>query len=177
MRLCLSSILPLLLVPRRSPRSSPLQLTADDYARAERALAPNVAPLVSGLAGRPTWLADGRFWYRATAPNGSAFFIVDPARRTRESLFDATRLATALAAATGGRVDANRLPFQSFELAKDNRAIDSHGTQSTPGTATCSSTRCAPGDSTIGRRPAHRRTPASRPTASTAVYIKDYNLW
>src|SRR3954471_3334598 len=51
----------------------PRQLTADDYARAERALAPNVAPLISGFGVRPTWLGDGRFWYRATVPNGSAF--------------------------------------------------------------------------------------------------------
>src|SRR5438067_1488603 len=80
----------LLLVAEALAAQQPRQLTADDYARAERALAPAVAPLVSGLAGRATWLADGRFWYRATVPNGSAFFVVDPARRTREALFDAT---------------------------------------------------------------------------------------
>src|SRR5690349_18552335 len=62
----------------------PRQLTAADYERAERALAPNAVPLVTGLGVRPTWLADGRFWYRTTVPNGSGFFLVDPARRSRE---------------------------------------------------------------------------------------------
>ena len=38
------------------------RLTAEDYARAERFLAPNVAPLVSGTASPPSWRPDGRCW-------------------------------------------------------------------------------------------------------------------
>src|SRR5438046_8192084 len=120
MRLC---AIPLLAIAGTAAAQQPRQLTPDDYARAERALAPAVAPLIAGLAGRATWLADGRFWYRTSVPNGNAFFVVDPARRTREALFDATRLATALAAASGGHVEAARLPFQSFALSQRNRAI------------------------------------------------------
>ena len=101
----------------------PRQLTAEDYGRAERFLGASAVPLVSGLSGPPRWLDDGRFWYRSTIPNGSAFFVVDPARKTRTQVFDQTRLAAALAAASGGRVEGTRLPFQSFDLAKDNRSI------------------------------------------------------
>src|SRR5688572_28559649 len=101
----------------------PRKLTAEDYARAEKFLGATAAPLVSGTIGRPTWLDDGRFWYRATAPNGSAFYVVDPARRSRQAMFDQPRLAAALAAASGGRVEGNRLPFPSFVLSKDNRSI------------------------------------------------------
>ena len=46
----------------------PRQLTAQDYARAERFLGANAAPLVTGIGVRPTWLADGRFWYRTSVP-------------------------------------------------------------------------------------------------------------
>src|ERR1051325_8173971 len=92
----------LLAIASSAAAQQPTKLTADDYARAERALAPNVVSLVTGLGVRPTWLADGRFWYRTTAPNGSGFFMVDPARRSRESLFDATRPPSPLGAATGG---------------------------------------------------------------------------
>src|SRR5918998_5784738 len=101
----------------------PRQVTAQDYARAERYLGANTAPLVTGIGVRPTWLGDGRFWYRTTVPGGSAFFVVDPARRSREALFDQGRLASALAAVSGGRLDVNRLPPQSFELSKDSRSI------------------------------------------------------
>ena len=60
------------------------QLTADDYARAERFLGTNTAPLVSGSIGTPTWLPDGRFWYRVTRAGRVEFVTVDPVRQTRE---------------------------------------------------------------------------------------------
>jgi dipeptidyl aminopeptidase/acylaminoacyl peptidase len=153
----------------------PTKLTADDYARAERALAPNVVPLISGIGVRPTWLADGRFWYRATVPNGSAFFVVDPARRSRETLFDANRLASSLAAATGGRVDANRLPFQSFELGKDNRSI-TVSVRNRRFSCDLQQYSCSPADSTSGGMAAPENSSVS-PDGRTAVYIRNYNLF
>ena len=41
-------------------------LTAADYARAEKMMIYNTAPLVDNAAIRPNWLADNRFWYRRT---------------------------------------------------------------------------------------------------------------
>src|SRR6266513_1959892 len=102
---------------------TPAHLPADDYARAERFLGAQAAPLVTGVPGRPTWLPDGRFWYRVSTPTGFAFVTISPATRTRAATFDQTRLAEALSSATGGRVDPNRLPFQEFELSKDGREI------------------------------------------------------
>ena len=151
------------------------RLTAEDYARAERTLAPSVLPLISGFGVRPTWLADGRFWYRATVPNGSTFYMVDPARRSRDALFDATRLATALATVTGGRVDANRLPFQSFELAKDSRSI-TVGVRNRRFRCDLQQYTCAPADSTGGGMSAPENSSVS-PDGRTAVFIRDYNLW
>src|SRR5438045_9625190 len=77
-------------------QSAPRALTAADYARAERFMAYNVAPLVRLPSVRPTWLADGRFWYRDTASTRSEFVLVDPVRRTRARAFDHGRLAAAL---------------------------------------------------------------------------------
>jgi dipeptidyl aminopeptidase/acylaminoacyl peptidase len=153
----------------------PRQLTADDYARAERFLGTTTAALVTGAGVRPTWLDDGRFWYRSTVPNGTAFFIVDPARRTRQAVFDQTRLAAALAAASGGRVDGNQLPFQTFELAKDSRSI-SVSVQNRRWRCDLQLYTCAPGDSgrTSQRAPQNSST---SPDGRWAVYIKDYNLW
>src|SRR4051812_48951746 len=82
---------------------SPRAVTAQDYARAERFLAATAAPLVTGLGVRPTWLPDGRFWYRTSTNSGFAFVLIDPARGTRASAFDQTRIAQALTVATGGR--------------------------------------------------------------------------
>ena len=60
-------------------------LTADDYARAERFLSTNTNPLVLRSGVRPTWLEDGRFWYRVTTEQGSEAFLVDPAKGTKVS--------------------------------------------------------------------------------------------
>lgn len=46
--------------------------TADDYARAEKFLAPNLAPLVVGGSVSVKWLEGDRFWYRRTTDSGVA---------------------------------------------------------------------------------------------------------
>jgi dipeptidyl aminopeptidase/acylaminoacyl peptidase len=69
------------------------RLTADDYARAERFLPANTVPLVRNSIGLPTWLPDGRFWYRTTRPTGAVeFVVIDPLERTRTAAPDLAKL-------------------------------------------------------------------------------------
>jgi dipeptidyl-peptidase-4 len=153
----------------------PRQLTAEDYARAERYLGATTAPLVTGVSVRPTWLDNGRFWYRTTVPTGSAFFLVDPARRSRAAVFDQARLAAALGAATGGRYTESQLPFQGFELAKDSRSITVN-VQRRQWTCDLQTYSCVARDTV---RPA-LRAPANSstsPDGKYAAFIRDYNLW
>src|SRR6185295_8323323 len=59
-------------------------VTAADYARAEKFLAPAVNPLVVGGSVAANWMEDDRFWYRTTAADGSTrTFLVDGAKKTR----------------------------------------------------------------------------------------------
>lgn len=59
-------------------------LTADDYARAEKALGFATSPLVSKIGVQPTWLPNGRFWYRVRQTDGSSpMILVDAARGTK----------------------------------------------------------------------------------------------
>ncbi len=62
---------------------TPKVFTADDYARAEKMLGYNTGLLVDRGAVRPTFLPDGRFWYRALTPTGSEFILVNPADGSR----------------------------------------------------------------------------------------------
>ena len=172
--------IPLVLLIAAAPLAAqqPRQLTAEDYARAEQFLGANASELVSGLAGQPTWLEDGRFWYRATTAGGAGFVMVDPARGVRAEAFDHTRLAAALAAATGGEVDPARLPLQGLEYSRDARGI----TVTTGGRRwECSlqDYTCAPADTTrtagVGA-PAPRASVTS-PDGRYAAFIRDYNLW
>jgi dipeptidyl aminopeptidase/acylaminoacyl peptidase len=153
------------------------KLTADDYARAEKFLGTTTVPLVTGLGFRPTFLPDGRLWYRTTAVNGSAFIIVDPAKRARESLFDQTRLAAALATASGGRVEASRLSAfgTTYDLAKDSRSI-TVGLQQRRWKCDLTSYTCVAADSGGSNAKAPPSSSVS-PDGKWAAYIKDYNLW
>lgn len=59
-------------------------LTADDYARAERALSFATNPLIIGMGVAPNWLPDGRFWYRVRHADGSSpAILVDPNAATK----------------------------------------------------------------------------------------------
>lgn len=53
----------------------------------------NTNSLVLHSGVRPTWLPDGRFWYRMTAENGSQIVLIDPASGNR-STFNPPRPAS-----------------------------------------------------------------------------------
>ena len=60
-------------------------LTKDDYARAERMLSFGTAPYVDRGGVRPTFLPDGRFWYRVLTATGSEYVLINPADGSRRS--------------------------------------------------------------------------------------------
>jgi dipeptidyl aminopeptidase/acylaminoacyl peptidase len=57
--------------------------TSEDYARAEKFLAPNVTPLILQGSATATWLSDDRFWYRTTSSKGVEYILIDPVNKTR----------------------------------------------------------------------------------------------
>lgn len=60
-------------------------VTAEDYARAEKMLAYNTAPLVDRSGVRPTFLSDGRFWYQVLTATGREYVMVDPATGAKKT--------------------------------------------------------------------------------------------
>jgi len=68
------------------------KITAEDYARAEKMLGYNTAPLIDRAGVRPTFLPDGRFWYRVLTPTGSEYVLVNPADGTRTANTDLPKL-------------------------------------------------------------------------------------
>ena len=166
---------PIVLLLLASPLAAqpPRQFTAADYARAEQRLAANTVPFVTGLAGRPTWLADGRFWYRASVAGGQGLFLVDPARRLRQSLADPARLKEAIAAATGAPVELGRLAPQAIELSPDTRSI-SIAIRNATWTCDLSAYICRSAAApTVNLPPNASRSPDGR----WAAFIRDHNLW
>src|SRR6476659_3762934 len=61
-------------------------VTAADYDRAVKMLAPALNGLVVGDTVNPTWLPDGRFWYIRTTLTGPENIVIDPVKKTRETV-------------------------------------------------------------------------------------------
>ncbi|HEY1525704.1 MAG TPA: DPP IV N-terminal domain-containing protein [Candidatus Angelobacter sp.] len=101
------------------------QLSGQDYARAEQFLPWNVTKLVSNIRVVPHWIGDSdRFWYLSDAAGQKQFILVDPAKNSRESAFDHSRIADALSRPAGRHYSGQALPFDSIVFAKNERAIE-----------------------------------------------------
>ncbi|MFW6140160.1 MAG: DPP IV N-terminal domain-containing protein [Acidobacteriota bacterium] len=104
-------------------KSNAENLTADDYARAEKFLRSHTDPLVLGAEIRPTWLDDERFWYRNRFPKGFEFILVDSVKKKRERAFNHEKLAEALSQLTDKSYEPFDLPFNNFQFADQEKSI------------------------------------------------------
>jgi len=182
------SLLPLLtliVLPLSSPDWSeaqepyrPSSLTAQDYARAESFLGENLEGLAMGVDIRPNVLPDGRFWYRNAFADGYEFIMVDPEARTRERAFNHDRLARGISTVTGRAVEPFDLPFTTFELVRNARAIgfnvDDEGF-----ICDLRGYVCERGEVSISPdvRRRFRALEVLSPDGTKAAFIRDHNLW
>jgi dipeptidyl aminopeptidase/acylaminoacyl peptidase len=169
------------------PSNAPPAPTAEDYARAEKFLAPAVSPLVVGGSVSPAWLPDERFTYRSTTAEGIQFLLVDPVRATKAPAFDHVKLAAALTSAAGGTFDPKRLPFPSIELSADGKTV-AFDVQARRWSCDVAGTACkdaGPARGGRGAEPGGRGggrgaaagSAVTSPDGKRAVFIKDWNLW
>ena len=107
---------------QQTVNNAPPAFTAADYARAEKFLGFNTAPLVDRAGIRPNWLADNRFWYRATTATGSEFVLINAADGSRQVFSDQAKLNAAIATVNAApTVSANRSPNPNESLSPDKK--------------------------------------------------------
>jgi len=155
---------------------APAEITAADYARAEKFLAQATAPLVLHAGVRPAWLPDGRLWYRTNIAQGAEFVVADPERGTRARLFDHEKLAAALSAAADTTIDAFHLPVSGLELLPGGQSVQLELGERTF-VCDLKGAACAAGRA---RRPGAGRGRANfvaSPDGQKVAFIRDYNLW
>ncbi|MGE3275416.1 MAG: DPP IV N-terminal domain-containing protein [Vicinamibacterales bacterium] len=175
--LALASVTPVL---ARQLADAPRALTADDYARAERWMGYNTAPLVFRTSAQPHWLDDDRFWYRVTVPGGAEFILVDPAAATKARAFDHAAVAAALSKATGDSYAELTLPFQTFDFSDDQSAIEvaaKNRQWRCPRTGTAACTDIGEAKSRTSGPGAPARLEILSPDGTKAAFVRDYNLW
>lgn len=162
------------------------EVTAADYAHAEKFMSYNVNRLVYG-ADRATWLSDDRFWYRSTTPTGGEFMMVDAVTGQAKPAFDHAALASALSAATGTHYDPRHLPARVLGFSEDGGSISfavrGQRWECNLKAYTCAAKDAAgangfapPGQSSAAQARA-ARDEAPSPDGQSVVFIRDYNLW
>jgi dipeptidyl-peptidase-4 len=83
--------------------AQPAVLTSEDYARAEKMLSYNTAPLVDRASVRPMFLPDGRFWYQVLTAGGSEYVVVDPSSGAKRAGATLAELGITSPAGPSGR--------------------------------------------------------------------------
>ncbi len=144
-----------------------------------------VNSLVLHAVDDPTWLPDGRVWYRDHGARGTTFVLVDPAKRTKAPAFDQVKLAAALQPLTGSTiVDPNQLPITGFQLSNNDKTVELTGFSESIVCDLVGSGVCrivGPAQPTARSR---RHRPAGSvagvdvsPDGQKAAFIRDWNLW
>jgi dipeptidyl aminopeptidase/acylaminoacyl peptidase len=150
------------------------QLTAADYARAERFLFTNKDKYLPSGEVRHRWIeGQDRFWYRRTDAAGAMeFVLVDAATGKTTAAFDHTRVATGLAEVLGRPVAATALPFTSFRYAPAGKAIEFAVDDKF---VSCQLDRDACENQALP--PQLDRSVVVSPDGKWAAFLKDHNLW
>ncbi len=97
------------------------QLTAQDYARAERFMPYNTQPLVDHAVYAVHWLGNRRFWFIDHDVAGDHYRVMDAATRKVSRVFNQIKLAAALSVATGKAVLATKLSISAIRILADDR--------------------------------------------------------
>jgi dipeptidyl aminopeptidase/acylaminoacyl peptidase len=164
-----------------------------DYDRAA-GLRDKFQPMAINLPERPTWIGNtARFWYRKNVPGGNEFVLVDAATLAKRPAFDQGKLAAALAAASGEKIEAKKLPFTAITFVDDEKAIqfDVRETRWKCDLATYAVTKVGPAERRFGQRGATSMTTWERGPAPQAAspevktspdnqweaFVRNYNVW
>lgn len=152
-----------------------------NYALAERFSAKRVNQMVFSTQITPNWFKDSdRFWYSWRTPQGTRYYIVDPAKGTKTEVFDMDRLAMRITEIVRYPFDAKHIPIRNLEL-KDDKAFtfnivsglknDSDTTYFRYEIAT------AKLDTVAKKKDLYPRWASVAPDGTFGVYAKGSNLW
>lgn len=97
--------------------SAAVPVTTPNYALEARFLPESLNKLVFDLSVTPHWFTQSdRFWYSYRTSEGTKYYIVDPAKKSKTPLWDNAKVAAALSTLTNFPYDAQHLPIRRLRL-------------------------------------------------------------
>ena len=83
-----------------------------------------IRKMVHSTSVDPHWLKlSHRFWYQYETPSGKQWYIVDPALKSKRTLFDPVKLAAEITTIVQDPFDAQHLPIEELKFSKDEKSI------------------------------------------------------
>src|SRR5271157_2399303 len=105
--------------------TAPAKANKANYELAAQWIPAKVGKLIFDLGVTPHWLEAGdRFWYSFENNQGRKFWLVDPVKKSKSSVFDPVKLAAQLTAATGLPWDSQHLPIATIRFVKSDASIE-----------------------------------------------------
>ena len=94
------------------------------YELAERFTASKLQNMLFSTTIDPNWFKSGeKFWYSYKTSNGTKWYVVDPATKKREPLFDQEKLASQLSEIVKDPFIAEQLPIYNLKVDEDGRTF------------------------------------------------------
>jgi len=101
-----------------------LQAPKANYQLASRFSPEKLKRLIFSTAVNPNWLKhSSRFWYAYETTEGKKWYLVDPAARRKEPLFDPARLAAQLTRIVKDPFDAQHMDLRGLKFTDDEQRI------------------------------------------------------
>ena len=140
--------------------------------------------LAVNLTERVNWVnKTSRFWYRRTVKGGAEFMLFDAETMSKKQAFDHERLAAGLSAATGEKLTALKLPFQTFNFVDEEKALE-FVTGETRWKCDLAEYKCTKlgalpqrGDGLAGPRYDQPSEPKISPDGKWEAVVKNFNVW
>lgn len=119
-----------------------------NYELAARFSQKQIAAMVFSTSVTPNWFRDSdRFWYSWQTPEGTSYYLVDPATGQKKPLFNMERLAMEVTLATKDPFDAQHLPSKTWSSRTTRSSASTSRASSPSRTASIIlSMRSLPGD-------------------------------
>ena len=152
-----------------------------NYALAERFSAKKVNQMVFSTQISPNWFRDSdKFWYSWRTPQGTHYYIVDPAKGTKTEVFDMDRLAMQITEVVRYPFEGKHIPIRDLEL-KDDKAFTFSiisGLQNDRDTTYFRyEIATAKLDTVAKEKDKYPRWASIAPDGTFGVYAKGSNLW
>ncbi|MCM1029689.1 MAG: DPP IV N-terminal domain-containing protein [Pseudoflavonifractor sp.] len=107
-----------------APDSTPTPSEANPYALAERFAGDKLSNMLFSTTVDPHWFKSGdKFWYSYKTGNGTRWYVVDPATRTKRELWDHDKMASELTTIVRDPYIAASLPIRNLEVEPDGHTF------------------------------------------------------